>query len=486
MKNMGTPDHLLSPKEVLNDYDIKMDSVDICRRFRKFGMRKEPIQLKRDEHEKNPYALQFMSYLDTEIAEQNVRTGKKMTVEDYLKQYISALQPFMIKEKNLKYFNNDISAIIHDIYKHPIYIKIDNGKDKLIVSFHEDYDIKHNFMPSMIRNSDLDPFNNRASNLVVFADSAEPDFPGTDKNSYDISFPFFIGMNLIDIKIDKARKTTDGLYVIPSDELFREVQSVVERYFNDICSFTYFSDWNVGISESAEEVIRKELSEADVWHTDLTFTSYGHTMQSVLSYFIDVMDVCNHATGISKHDRDMIQQMSETVMACYIAGSSLDEEKKKSLTDFLHERYKYHIDKKDDTGTIVNSVFSLLTSIESTDEKTKLLEIVDNAIPENVNDFFSSDDIYFKTDQISDGKRSACTPSWTAFKESLAGLVYDERNIRIKDFMKGISPEKAGEILSDAISLEMCDAEKEDLFERIEESIPELSDLINDLRTRQG
>ncbi len=117
-------------KEILRDNasmrGIDLSTVKVCECLRKLAALD---RLKIDEStyrsNLNKHLLNYIEYCG-------------MSVKEYIKQYLTNLQPYMIERNKDGEYNKGIICVLDNLYKVSLYIKADSTfGDEAIISFHE-------------------------------------------------------------------------------------------------------------------------------------------------------------------------------------------------------------------------------------------------------------------------------------------------------------------------------------------------------------
>ena len=240
------------------------------------------------------YNLHFIKYLDY--------VGLDRL--EYIKKYLSNLQPFMITEiKSQERFEGAV-CILDEFYRISLYIKLDATRnEEVIVSFHE-----NNKNGIARRNSIIK--NNRY--VYVFAEAIGSYIESFD--SYTINLFITRGVSTFPINVPATRYDEEGFmvnYIYINNALI----DIANRYLEDL----YTSDLNF---ESIE--IFSSLQQ-------LSFTSYGNDSFSNISLLID--SILIQSDYISK-------QIADSALCIYCSSLKLIDSDRKRLLDTLKERFK--------------------------------------------------------------------------------------------------------------------------------------------------
>ena len=341
-------DLLLSAAD-LAKMDVNLVNVDLCRRFRKFAGSGNNLVFDRSAHRDNPHSQHLIRYINNEIAEHNRINNTDDTLEDFLRNYIRNLQPSALSEIKLRY-GNKMLAIIDGSYKYPVYIKIDlepkdvpgntTKKQKMVVSFHEEYNPARGNIVEL-RRKDARSLEGYEYIAIISDDYLQND---AEKNSYQVRFLYPIGVNLIDVTIYDAMKTEGGYFIVPSTALNLEIVKQCRNFINDILDFSY----EKGMSPTPTVIndVKSIIRNTSFTSTDFSFTSYGTTSQSFLSYCIDIKAGCmsNRFTGIPGKQISYIENAVSVLTDAYLYNcKDMTPEKAEQMMGFLEVRYAPHM-----------------------------------------------------------------------------------------------------------------------------------------------
>lgn len=251
------------------------------------------IKLDETEHASklNLHLLKYLDYIGIDKLE-------------YIKQYLSNIQPFMISEiKSQEKFDNAI-CILDEFYRISVYIKLDaTFGEEIIVSFHE-----NNKSGVARRNT----YNSNLSYVYVFADSIGSHVNNTD--NYTVNLFITRGVSTFPINVPASKYDADG-FLVRYTYINNAIIDISNRYLEDL----YTSD----IDFTSVELFTN-LQQ-------LSFTSYGNDAFSNISLLIDSLIIQKNVYS---------KQIADTAMCIYCNSLDLLESNKKELIETLKERYK--------------------------------------------------------------------------------------------------------------------------------------------------
>ena len=278
--------------EVFSADTMLLSQKILARRLRKLA-KLDRLVLDESEHASglNLHLLKYLDYIGVDKLE-------------YIKQYLSNIQPFMISEiASQEKFDNAI-CVLDDFYRISVYIKVDATKgEEIVVSFHE-----NNVRGIAKRN----PISNNLSYVYVFADSIGSHVEGT--NDYSINMFVTRGTSTFPINVPASRYDEDG-FLVRYSYINNAIISIANRYLEDL----YTSD-----VDYSRITLFSSLQQ-------LSFTSYGRDIFSNISLLVDSLIIQPDTIG---------RQVADTALCIYCSNLELLSKDKEELISTLRERYK--------------------------------------------------------------------------------------------------------------------------------------------------
>ena len=264
----------------------------LAKKLRKLA-KLDRIKLDETEHASklNLHLLKYLDYIGIDKLE-------------YIKQYLSNIQPFMISEiKSQEKFDNAI-GILDEFYRISVYIKLDaTFGEEIIVSFHE-----NNKSGVARRNT----YNSNLSYVYVLADSIGSHIDNTD--NYTVNLFITRGVSTFPINVPASRYDEDG-FLVRYTYINNAIIDISNRYLEDL----YASDIDFSSVELFTDL------------QPLSFTSYGNDIFSNISLLIDSLIIQKNIYS---------KQIADTALCIYCSTLNLLEADKKDLIETLKERYK--------------------------------------------------------------------------------------------------------------------------------------------------
>ncbi len=278
--------------EIFQPDQVFLQQKLLAKKLRKLA-KLDRIKLDETEHASklNLHLLKYLDYIGIDKLE-------------YIKQYLSNIQPFMISEiKSQEKFDNAI-CILDEFYRISVYIKLDaTFGEEIIVSFHE-----NNKSGVARRNT----YNSNLSYVYVLADSIGSHIDNTD--NYTVNLFITRGISTFPINVPASRYDEDG-FLVRYTYINNAIIDISNRYLEDL----YASD----IDFSSVELFT-DLQQ-------LSFTSYGNDAFSNISLLIDSLIIQKNIYS---------KQIADTALCIYCSSLNLLEANKKDLIETLKERYK--------------------------------------------------------------------------------------------------------------------------------------------------
>ena len=295
-ENAKTDVSLKSDNTLAIDSDL-LKQKQLAYKLRRLA-RLDRISLDESEHA-SKYNLHLLKYLEY------VGLDKL----DYIKKYLSNIQPFMITEmKSQEKFENAI-CVLDNYYRISVYIKVDATKgEEVIVSFHENNKNGIAKKNSVIRNNRY---------VYVFAESVGSFVES--KKTYTINLFVTRGVSTFPINVPATRYDEEG-FIVNFTYINNALVDIANRYLEDL--YTADLDFeSVNLFSSLQQ---------------LSFTSYGNDTFSNISLLIDSILIQNDYLS---------KQIADSALCIYCSSLELLDSDKTELLNTLRERFKVNSDK---------------------------------------------------------------------------------------------------------------------------------------------
>lgn len=310
---------------------VNLDTVDLCRQIRHLAQLQR-IELDESVHRDNPYNKHLFSYIEY--------CG--LSPKDFIKGYLSNLQPFMISRFPSQEKKDSVICILDNAYRISLYIKIDKEKgNEVIVSFHENNKRGIAKENNLIRNT------NDREIVPVFGEPTGAGIEGSPREEVKV----FVqrGMLIIPIRV-MAQLCEGNIYLVERGSLEAPIVDECNRYLRDL----YTS--NVDLATLDQVELFSVLQQ-------ISFTSYGNTIFSNITLLIDNMEI---QRGIPS------KAAADFALSTYINHLYLTQEQSQELLALLEEKYKVRSSRSIDT--ILDRVEDMIQSISV--ETKKLIDTV--------------------------------------------------------------------------------------------------------------
>ncbi len=278
-------------------HGVSMEMVKVCKEIRKYA-KLDRIRLDETVHRSglNKHLFSYIEYCG-------------LDVKEYIKDYLSNLQPYMIERFSSQEPSGNFICILDNRYRISLYIKLDKTfGNEIIVSFHE------NNKRGIAKENNM--LRNKTEQLVpVLAEEICARIEGSPKE--EIRILIQRGMLLLPIRV-MGQKCENGVYIVNERDVETPIIDQCNQYLRDM----YTSDLDL------EALDKVELFS--VLH-QISFTSYGNTVFSNISLLIDNLAMQKSIIG---------KKVADFALVTYVDHLLIDAEQAKELIELLDEKYK--------------------------------------------------------------------------------------------------------------------------------------------------
>lgn len=289
--NLGMREITVAEAEKLG-IDLSMDK--ICRTLRKLA-KLDRLKLDETEHRSglNKHLFHYIEYCGE-------------TVLEYVKNYLSNLQPYMIERRKDQEKKKSYICVIDNMYRISVYIKVDKSfGEEMIVSFHEDN------IRGVAKTNAL--IKNKRNRLVpVFADS----YGSIDMQSGNVSVKVLAQRGMKVLPLDIIGFKCRDMFIVREADINNQFLNYCNEYIRDL----YTSNLNLDFDSIEVFSMLQQIS----------FTSYGRDTFSSISLLIDSM--------VSQSDA-ISRQAADFALITFAQSLQLTDEQKKELVELLNEKY---------------------------------------------------------------------------------------------------------------------------------------------------
>lgn len=274
---------------------IDMSMTAVCRKLRKLA-KLDRLKLDETTHRSglNKHLFEYIAYCGRDVL-------------DFIKQYLSNLQPYMIIRKKDQESENSFICVIDNVYRVSVYIKVNNQQyEEIIVSFHEDNKRGIAKTNSLIR-ADNQKY------VPIFADSVLSHLE--NKNSYVVKAFFQRGLTVLTLELAAAK--CENVFIVEKNAIHMQFLSYCNDYIRDL----YTSDLNLDFDKIEVFSILQQIS----------FTSYGKDTFSSISLLIDSLCI----------QKDMISKsLADFALVTFVQNLKLTDEQRQELMELLEEKFR--------------------------------------------------------------------------------------------------------------------------------------------------
>lgn len=280
--------------EDAQDQGIDMSMVNACRILRRLA-KLDRIVLDQAAHRSglNKRLFEYIEYCGMDVLE-------------FVKQYLSNLQPYMIERRKDQEAVNSFLCVIDNLYRVSVYIKADTKQfEEVIISFHEDN--KRGIAKSnKLATVDIQKY------VPVFAESILSRISG--ENRCIVKAFFQRGLKVLPVELP-AVKCKD-VFIVEK----RAIDLQFVSYCNDYIRDLYTSDLSLDFDSIEVFSVLQQIS----------FTSYGRDTFSSISLLIDSLNI--QSDYISKAAADF-------ALVTFVQNLKLTEEQQDELKELLDQKY---------------------------------------------------------------------------------------------------------------------------------------------------
>ncbi len=276
---------------------VSLETVAVCKQIRNLA-KLDRIALDESGHRSglNKHLFSYIEYCG-------------LDVRDYIKEYLSNLQPFMIERFRSQEPSNSYICVLDHMYWVSVYIKLDKTfGNEVIVSFHE------NHKRGIAKENNL--IRNKQDRIVpVIAEELVAQIEGSPRE--EIRVLVQRGMLTLPIRI-MGQRCENGFFLVNEQDIETPIIDQCNQYLREL----YTSDLDL------EALDKVELFS--VLH-QISFTSYGNSVFSNISLLIDNMAMQKGIIG---------KRVADFALITYAEHLLLDEEQTQELIALLDERYR--------------------------------------------------------------------------------------------------------------------------------------------------
>ena len=274
---------------------LDMSMIAVCRKLRRLA-KLDRLKLDENEHRSglNRHLFDYIEYCGRDVL-------------DFIKQYLSNLQPYMILRRKDQEPEHSFICVIDNVYRVSVYIKVDNRQfEEVVISFHED-----NKRGIARRNSLMQADQQRY--VPIFADSVMSRVE--EENRYVVKAFFQRGLSVLGLELAAAK--CEDVFIVEKNAIHMQFLSYCNDYIRDL----YISDLNLDFDRIEVFSVLQQIS----------FTSYGRDTFSSVSILIDSLCV----------QKDMFSKsLADFALVTFVQNLKLTDEQRQELMDLLEEKFR--------------------------------------------------------------------------------------------------------------------------------------------------
>ena len=277
-----------------NGIDISM--IKICHKLRKLA-KLDRIVLDTTQHRSglNKHLFEYIEYCGIDVLQ-------------FVKNYLSNLQPYMIERKKDQEPEKSFICVIDNLYRVSVYIKVDTKQfEEIVVSFHE------NNIRGVAKTNDIIKVD-KQKYVPVFAEVVLSHLKMEDRERYGIKL--LIQRGLMVFPIETVGIKCQDVFIVEKNTINQQLLSYCNDYIRDL----YTSNLELDFESIEIFSILQQIS----------FTSYGKDTFSSISLLID--SYCIQHDYISK-------SVADSALVIFSQNLKLTVEQQQELKELLSEKY---------------------------------------------------------------------------------------------------------------------------------------------------
>ena len=274
---------------------IDMSMTAVCKKLRRLA-KLDRLRLDESEHRSglNRHLFDYITYCGRDVL-------------DFIRQYLSNLQPYMIERRKDQEPESTYICVIDNVYRVSVYIKADSRQfEEVVVSFHENHKRGIAKTNSLIRAEG-------GRYVPIFADS---DLSSAEhENRYVVKAFFQRGLTVLGLEL--AAVKCEDVFLVERNAIHMQFLSYCNDYIRDL----YTSDLNLDFERIEVFSVLQQIS----------FTSYGRDTFSSISLLIDSLCV----------QKDMYSKsLADFALVTFVQNLRLTEEQRQELMELLEEKFR--------------------------------------------------------------------------------------------------------------------------------------------------
>lgn len=273
---------------------VDLSQVGVCKKLRRLA-KLDRLRLDTSEHQSglNKHLFRYLEYCG-------------MTPLDFVRQYLSNLQPYMIARRKDQEKEKSFLCVVDKVYRISVYIKTDTRfGEEAVISFHEDNVRGIAKTNSLIR---------KGERLVpVFADS----YGSINGESGNVSLNLFVQRGMKVLPLTVIGFCCRDVFIVREADIAGQFLDYCNEYIRDL----YTSNLQLDFEQVEVFSVLQQIS----------FTSYGRDTFSSVSLLIDSIVVQKDANS---------RQVADFALVTFAQSLRLTGAQKEELIDLLQEKYR--------------------------------------------------------------------------------------------------------------------------------------------------
>lgn len=281
--------------EDMQDKGIDTSTIRACKKLRQLA-KLERLVLDESVHRSglNKHLFDYIEYCGMDVLE-------------FVKQYLSNLQPYMIERRKNQETVDSFICVIDNLYRVSVYIKVDTKQfEEIVVSFHED-NIRGIAKSNRLIKADIQRY------VPIFADSVLSKV--SDENKYIVKAIFQRGLTILPLEMPAVK--CQDVFIVEKNAINQQFVSYCNDYIRDL----YTSDLSLDFDKIEVFSMLQQIS----------FTSYGKDTFSSISLLIDSLNI--QTDYISKSAADF-------ALITFAQNLKLTAEQQDEIKQLLEQKYK--------------------------------------------------------------------------------------------------------------------------------------------------
>lgn len=290
-KNM---DEVVLTYEDIEEQGLDTSMIKSCKKLRQLA-KLDRLRLDDDEHRTglNKHLFDYIQYCGLDVL-------------DFIKQYLSNIQPYMIERRKDQEKVDSFLCVIDNLYRISVYIKVDAKQyEELVISFHEDNKRGVAKSNTLIKK-------NVPEYVPIFADSILSKIE--NKNNYIIKVIAQRGLKILPIELPAVK--CQDVFIVEKKQINMQFLSYCNDYIKDL----YTSDLELDYDKIEVFTMLQQIS----------FTSYGNDTFSSISLLIDSLNIQPDYNS---------RQTADFALVTFVQNLNLTVEQQDELKDLLRQKY---------------------------------------------------------------------------------------------------------------------------------------------------